>query len=89
MDEEAIDVRITRLEQDILDLRTKELEALRRTLKDEYLNKYQLMNEYITRKDNENHILRNARERREWPVIVAGVVVSLTSIISLIVEITH
>ena len=77
-------------------MQDKALKELREELHGEYLNKYQLMTEFVTRKDNENQILRRKAEleseqrtRREWPVILAGAAVAATSVVSLIIQLTH
>jgi hypothetical protein len=93
MDVDAIEVRVTRLEQDVIDIRNKELESLRTDLRKDYLNKYQLMNEFITRKENENLVLKRNAElenagkiRREWPLIIGGCVVGISSVVSVILQ---
>lgn len=59
----------------------KEVSELRRELHETYLNEAQMTNRFVTRDE-----LRDAaRVRREWPLILATIVVSLTSAVNLVV----
>lgn len=64
--------RIERLEQLLAELRLE--------LRDEYLDRAQMMNEYIPRSEH----LRHQQQRREWPVIAATVVMGLTSLVGIL-----
>lgn len=85
MDE--FEFRIQKLESDLVHLRNGEIGELRDELHNRYLDKYQLMSEYLSRKENERALEKAARSKREWPVILAGVCVALTSISSLLLQV--
>lgn len=70
--------RLERVEKDLKDIRDE--------IHNQYLNKYQLMTEYITRLENEKTIERASRNKREWPVIAGAVVVAFASLGSLILQ---
>lgn len=64
----------------------KQIEALENRLKSEYLNKYQLMSEYLSREENLRAIREQRQERREWPVIIGGAVIAACTLANLILQ---
>jgi hypothetical protein len=70
------DIRLYRIEQ--LEL---QLAQLRLELHDEYLDRSQMMNEYVPRAEH----LRHAQQRREWPVIAATVAMAVTSLANILI----
>lgn len=72
MDEDAREVE-HRLKQEIRNLREE--------LTKNYITKYEIMAEYLSRKENEQMIDKASQRKREWPVIVAGAVVSLVTLL--------
>jgi hypothetical protein len=68
-----------------LKLLERELDELRTELRASYLNKDQLMNAYLSRADVE----RSATKRREWPMIVAAIVMGACSVVTVIVTLAH
>lgn len=75
-------------ESEILAFRVAQLEnehkILREELHGDYLDRHQLMNEYITRGEHQRH----AAVRREWPLILAGVLVALNGFLDTILMVT-
>lgn len=69
------DLRLYRIE-----LLEQGLNTLRMELHDEYLDRAQMMNEYVPRAEH----LRHRSERREWPLIVATVTMAATSIANIV-----
>lgn len=86
MDDASLTERFHRIEQDIRDLQDKELAEIRQELRTRYMDKYQMMNEYISRKENEKYLEKVSQLKREWPVIVAGVVVGICAVAGVILQ---
>ena len=74
------DMRLYRIE-----LLEQGLAQLRMELREEYLDRAQLMNEYMPRAEH----LRRQEERRQWPLVLATVAMALTSVANLAVLIGH
>lgn len=61
------------------------IKEIRKTLAEDYLDVDQLQIQYIPRQE---HVVK-AQARREWPLITATVVMSLTSLANFIVLASH
>lgn len=66
-----------------IELLEQSLGQLRQELREEYLDRAQMLNEYIPRAEH----LRHQEERRQWPVVGATIAMTLTSIGNLILAI--
>lgn len=86
MDDASLTERLHRIEQDIRDLQDKDLADIRQELRTRYMDKYQMMSEYISRKENEAYLQKASQLKREWPVIVAGVVVGICAVAGVILQ---
>lgn len=86
MDDASLTERLHRIEQDIRDLQDKDLADIRQELRTRYMDKYQMMSEYISRKENEAYLEKASQLKREWPVILAGVVVGICAVAGVILQ---
>lgn len=71
-------------ESEILAFRLAQLEsdhkALREELHTDYLDRHQVMNEYVPRAEHQRH----AATRREWPIMLAALTTTVCSIATLV-----
>lgn len=85
-DQDVLAYRIGLLETALEQLRSNDIGQLRAELHTDYLNKYQLQNEYLSRMENQRYIEATQKRKREWPVIAAGLLVACASVGSLILQ---
>jgi hypothetical protein len=74
------DIRLYRIE-----LLEQAMSQLRLELRDEYLDRAQMMNEYVPRAEQ----LRRQAERREWPILLAAAMSVACTLITTVVTIAH
>jgi hypothetical protein len=63
------------------------VDDLREELHIRYLDKYQTMNEYLSRRENEKYLDKMVEQKRQWPIVVGGVVVAASSVVSVILQV--